>query len=247
MWSYIIDGILILILLVCIITGIVRGLIDGVLHLLGSGIAVAAAVFLAKYVSNFINKIFNFEDWILTKLDGGREGSFELFGKIELNNVELAKFTVWILSVVIVFLVIKLVLLILTKVFESVTKKSVTVSAINRVLGLIFGIIRGGVIAVALIGVCTLLSNIPVIGDPIYKEMNNAPITSKVYKYVDNFIEKNLTEEKVKDIIDRIVSDNVADDSNGTTDGETTNGGNELSSPYISITYSETPSVNVSI
>ena len=114
-------------------------------------------------------------------------------------------------------------------------------------LGLIFGIIRGGVIAVALIGVCTLLSNIPVIGDPIYKEMNNAPITSKVYKYVDNFIEKNLTEEKVKDIIDRIVSDNVADDSNGTTDGETTNGGNELSSPYISITYSETPSVSVSI
>ena len=248
MWSYIIDGILILILLVCIITGIVRGLIDGVLHLVGSGLAIAAAVFLAKYAANFINKIFNFEDWVLNKLDGGREGSFELFGKIKLDNVELAKFTVWIISVIIVFLVIKLVLLILTKVFESVTKKSVTISAINRVLGMIFGILRGGVIVLALVGVCTLLANVPVIGDPIYKEMNNATITGKVYKYVDDFIEKNLTEEKVRDIIDRIVSDNVSDNnSDGTTEGETTSGGNELSSPYITVSYAETPSVSVSI
>jgi uncharacterized membrane protein required for colicin V production len=238
MWSYIIDGILILILLVCIISGIIRGLFDSVLHLVGSGLAIVASVFLAKYVANFINKLFNFEDWILTKLEGGEQGHTNLFNKINLDNVELAKFTVWIISVVIVFLAIKLLLLILTKVLESATQKSKTLSGINRVLGMIFGIARGAVIALACLAVCSLIAQVPVIGDPVYKEVSNATITGKVFKFVDDFVEKNITAEGVQDIIDRIVSDNTSDNTNKDTSSNENNG-NTLSSPYISIDYVE--------
>lgn len=227
--------------MVCIITGIIKGLFDSVLHLIGSGLAILASVFLAKYVANFLNKLFNFEDWFLSKLDGGREGTFDLFGKIRLDNVELAKFTTWIVSVVIVFLVVKLVLLILTKVFESATSKSRTLSGINRVLGMVFGIVRGGVIAIACLAVCSLIANIPVIGDPIYKEVTNAKITGAVFKYVDDFIEKNITEEKVKDIINRIVSDNESTPTEPESEG-----GNVVSSPYICINYVEDTTTQIS-
>ena len=124
MWSYIIDGALILLVVISIIIGISKGLIDSILSLIGTGIALLASVFLSKHVANLINKIFNFEDFVLNHLDGAEEGSMKIFGVIELNNVEVAKFAVWIASVVILFILIKLVIYIVAKMFEAVIKSS---------------------------------------------------------------------------------------------------------------------------
>ena len=57
MWSYIIDGVLILILVISTIVGIVKGFFDSLLSLLGTGVAFAVAIFTAKHVSGFLNKI----------------------------------------------------------------------------------------------------------------------------------------------------------------------------------------------
>ena len=215
MWSYIIDGLLILILVICTIVGIVKGLFDSLLSLIGTGLALVISVFVGKYVANFINKIFDFEELILKKLDGAsEEGVISIFGT-PLQNSDVAKFCVWICSVVIVFLIIKLVIYILAKIFESVTKSSPTLSGINRVLGMVFGLCKGAVIVVALLALCSLLSQVPIIGTPIYNNITKTKITNGVFKFVDDFVEKNLTEDKIKDIVEKIVSEtSSADNSN---------------------------------
>lgn len=229
MWNYIIDGLLILIILISTIIGIVKGLFDSILSLFGTAIALGVSVFTAKYVSNFINKIFNFEELVLTKIDEATEGGIiSIFGT-DLQNSDVAKFVVWVLSIIIVFLVVKLAIYILSKIFESVSKNSPTLSGINRVLGMLFGAVRGAVVVVALLAVCSLLSQVPGIGTPIYEKITDTKVTSVVYKYVDEFVEKNLTEENIKDVIDRIVSE-VEDkqdneDTNSQTSGNTASGG----------------------
>lgn len=221
MWGYIIDGVLIAIIVISAIVGIVKGLIDSVLGLFGTGIALVAGVFGAKYLSNFVNKIFGLDVFILSKLDGGAEGSFTFFGG-EFSNVDIAKFCVWIVTVIIIFLIVKLAIFILAKIFESVTQNSPKLSGINRVLGMLFGIAKGGIISVAIIAVASLLSDIPGIGGIINDKIEETKVTAFAYKYVDEFVDENLTAEKVQEIVDKITSeldDNTAE--GGTEEGGT--------------------------
>ncbi len=226
MWGYIIDGVLIAIIVISAIVGIVKGLIDSVLSLFGTGIAVVAGVFGAKYLSNFVNKIFGLDSFILGKLDGGAEGTFTLFGG-EFSNVEVAKFCVWIVTVVIVFLIVKLAIFILAKIFESVTQNNPKLSGINRVLGMLFGILKGGVVSVGLVAIASLLSEIPGLGSIITDKIDETKITAFAYKYVDEYIDENLTAEKVQEIVDKIVSeldDDDDSDDTSTDDGSTESG-----------------------
>lgn len=219
MWGYIIDGLLILLLLVFVGIGIGKGFFDSVIGLIGTGISFVASVFLAKHVANFVNKIFNFENFVLEQLDkSNSEGVISFFGgKFTLSNVEVAKFTVWICAVVILFLTILLVIHIIAKLFEAVVNKSVTISGINRVLGLVFGLCRGGAAILVLLCLCSVISQVPVIGTPVYDAIQSTKITKTVYNYVDEFVEKNLTKEKVQQLIDKIVSEN---DTEGEEEGE---------------------------
>jgi uncharacterized membrane protein required for colicin V production len=211
MWSYIIDGLLILIILVCIVIGISKGLFDSIIGLVGTSVSLVASVLLGKHVANFINKIFGFEQFIYEKLsapdvDKNEDGFFELFNDT-FSNKDVAKFCVWICSVVILFLCILIVIHIIGKLFEAVVNTSPTISGVNRVLGMIFGALRGGAIVAVLLALCSVLAQVPVIGQPLYDNINNTKITSGVFKYVDEFVEKKLTKENIQDLIDKITSE----------------------------------------
>lgn len=223
MWSYIIDGILILLVVISVIVGISKGLLDSILSLVGTGLALLASVFLSKHVANLVNKIFNFEDFVLKHLDGAETGSMKIFGVIELSNVEVAKFAVWIASVVIVFILIKLAIHILSKMFEAVVNSSPTVSGINRVLGMVFGLIKGGVMALVGLALCTLVCQLPLIGNPVYNAIQDTKLTKGIYNVVEDFVETKLTKENIQEIIDKIVSDNEVPSDSGA--GESTGEG----------------------
>lgn len=220
MWGYVVDGILIVTILVCVLIGIGKGLFDSVLSLIGTGLALVISVFTAKYAANLINKIFNFEQFVLDKIDAAMadKGGKITFFKIELNNNEVAKFCVWICTVIILFFAIKLLVFILAKIFEAVVSKSSTLSGINRVLGMVFGLVKGAVTVVAMLAVCSLVAQVPGIGQPVYDAVESSLITSKVFNYVDEFCEKNLTQERVDSIIDRIVSEAKSDNGDNTTE-----------------------------
>lgn len=225
MWNYIIDGLVILILLISMIVGIVKGLFDSILSLFGTAIALAVSAFTAKYIAGFINKIFNFEEYLLTKIDeASADGVISIFG-VDLQNSEVAKFVVWVIALIIMFLIVKLAIFILAKVFESISKNSPTLSGLNRVFGMIFGLAKGGITVLALLAVCSLISEVPGIGQPIYEKIADTKITSGIYKFVDEFVEKNLTEEKIRGVIDKIVSEakgqNNKEDNSSESDGST--------------------------
>ena len=206
MWGFIIDGVIIAIIVVSLIIGICKGLIDSVLGLLGTAIAVAAGVFGAKFLSNFVNRIFNLETFVLGKLEGGAEGTAKFFGG-EFSNIDIAKFCVWVLTVVIIFLIVKLAIFILAKIFESVVANSPRLTGINRVLGMLFGTIKGLIISLGIIAIGSLVSEVPGIGKLVTDKIAETKVTSFAYKYVDEFVDENVTTEKVQEIVDKIVSE----------------------------------------
>ena len=215
MWGFIIDGVLIAIIVVSLIIGICKGLIDSVLGLLGTAIAVVAGVFGAKFLSNFVNRIFNLETFVLGKLEGGAEGTAKFFGG-EFSNVDIAKFCVWVLTVVIIFLIVKLAIFILAKIFESVVANSPRLTGINRVLGMLFGTVKGLIVSLGIIAIASLVSEVPGIGKLVTDKIAETKVTSFAYKYVDEFVDENVTSEKVQEIVDKIVSEA---DSNESTEG----------------------------
>jgi len=203
---------------VCVIIGVCKGLFDSLIGLIGTGVSLIASVFLAKHVAGFINKIFGFEDFVLEKLDANNsDGVISFFGgNFTLSNVEVAKFCVWICAVVILFLTILLVIHIIGKLFEAVVNSRPTLSGVNRVLGLVFGLARGCVTVIALLALCSVLAQVPVIGTPIYDAIQSTKITGKVFDYVDDFVEKNLTKENIQELIDKIASENPTETKDDT-------------------------------
>lgn len=217
MWPYIIDGVLILILVVSVIVGIVKGFFDSLLGLIGTGLAFLIAIFTAKYLSNFLNKIIGIEDFVMNKLSAieGNDGTIQFFGTR--TNSEVAKFCSWIVTVIVIFLIIKLVIFVLSKIFESVVQNSPTISGINRVLGMVFGFAKGCVWVAVILGLCSAVSQVPVIGTSITNKIAETKVTKGVYKYVDNFVDTQLTQEKVNEIINKLTGNTDSDSSNATT------------------------------
>lgn len=209
MWSYIIDGALILILLISTIVGIVKGFFDSLLSLLGTGISFAVAVFTAKHISPTLNKIINIEDFVLEKLDASGT-SINVFGLT--TNEDVAKFCTWIVTVIVMFLIIKLAIFILAKIFESVTKNSPTLSGINRVFGMIFGLVKGGAWVFVILSICSSLKQVPGLGTTINSKIAETKVTSFAYKYVDDFVENQLTQEKINSIIDKLTGGSKSDE-----------------------------------
>lgn len=208
MWKYIIDGIIIAIIVIFALIGVAKGFFDGVLGLLGTGISLLGAVFLAKYVADFVNKIFNFEEKLLVEIYKAKpEGTVTFFGgTLSFSNEKVAKFAVWLITLIILFLVFKLAIFILAKIFESVTKSSPTISGLNRLFGMVFGILQGGAIVAVLLALTCLVSQVPIVGTTITDKIGETTIAKWSYNYVEDFCEKNLTQEKVNDIVSRITS-----------------------------------------
>lgn len=222
MWGTIIDIVLIAIVVFCAVVGIIKGFFDSILGLIGTTLAFIAGVFLAKYIAPIVNNIFGLENFLASKIN--LPENFSLFGT-PLNNAEVAKFGVWVITVLAVFLVVKLVIFILGKIFESVTNNSPAVSGINRVLGMVFGIVKGAITVVLVIMVASLLGKIPGVGDTIDAKINETKICKWADKYVDDIMEKYITKDNLQDIIDRIISDNKAE-NNDNTDTNASSGDN---------------------
>jgi len=201
MWGTIIDVVLIAIIVISAVIGIWKGFIDSLLSLVGTTLAGVGGVFLAKFVAPFVNRVFGLEEFLMSKLgDPSAEAMFA-------TKAEFAKFGVWVITVLALFLILKLAIFILAKIFESVVKNSPAISGINRVLGMVFGIVKGAVTVLLLLVIANFAVKIPGIGDTINAKIGETKICKWVDGHVDEFVEDNLTKEKIDDIIDRIVTE----------------------------------------
>jgi uncharacterized membrane protein required for colicin V production len=202
MWSYIIDGLVVGIILVCAIIGIFKGLFSSVLGLISTALALVVSAFTAKFVSPILNNIFGLEKLFTDKLASGGN-TLNLFGQ-NLPASDVAKFCVWIITVILIFAIIKLVVFVLAKLFEKITQNSPTMNKLNRILGCVFGFLKGVAFSLSLIALFSVVAEVPVIGTTIKDGIANTKVTSIVYETVDNFVDNQLTTEKVNDIISKI-------------------------------------------
>lgn len=230
----VIDIIVIAVLLVFAIIGMVKGFLNTLLSLFSTLASFGVAIFCAKPVSQFLNKIFNFVGFIASKLVGPLTGTitpFETSGATEAltgaqvkeyfaadglsfqerifslfiddsatfeymesaaasdqNVIQfiaegLAAIISVIVSAILVFILIKIAVLLLSKLFNAITKIR-AINGLDRTLGLLVGVIKASFLICLTLGVFYLLANNTVQG-----WIDNSTVTKWVYNYVTQLVD----------------------------------------------------------
>lgn len=206
MWIDIILGV---ILVVFVVIGLWKGFFDSILGLISTAIAVVVGVTCAKPATGFVNKIVNLPNWfdgVLSKAFAEGE-VITLFGNENLafDKTQLANFLAVVATGVILFFLTKIAIWLIAKLFDSVVESSSIGSGLNKLLGGVFGLLRGGVIVVAILLLCSVISGVPVVGNKIQNTIDDSKVTHYVYKYVTDFTEKQLEKADIKEFVVNMV------------------------------------------
>ena len=208
MW---VDIVLFAILIVSVLIGLWKGFFDSLLGLVSTGIALVVGVTCAKPAAGFINKIINLPNWfdgMLAKTINDTE-LVSIFGseKMAFTRLELANFLSIIASGVLMFLLVKVGIWLLAKLFDSVVEGSTIGSGLNKLLGGLFGLLRGGVIVIAILLLCSVIqgAQIPKVSSAIQTSMDNSKVAGFAYKYVSDYAENKFTTADFSDSIKAMV------------------------------------------
>ena len=209
MW---LDIVLIAILVVFAVIGIFKGLIDAVLGLISTGVAFAIAIACAKPATKLINKIVNVPKWFNGMLDKvASDETIKIFGAIEFTKNEVAGFLSIIFSILVVFILVKVAIWLLARLFSSAVEKSTLGSGINKVLGGLFGLIQGAAVVMIILVLMSLVSGTRLFGDKIQTTVDKSKVTHSVYKYVSDYSEKALEKADIQDFVKDLVKKNQSE------------------------------------
>lgn len=208
-----VDIVVIAIIALTTIVGLSRGLFESILSLVGTGLSIFIAIMVAKPVAKFLNSVIKLDD-LFAKLLNNESGIITIFGRDFTIN-KIAAFCTIIVSIIVVWILIKLAIWLLSRLFDNATAKSSALSGLNRVLGLFFGIVKGAVIVAAGLALVFCLKVLPFVGDKVEAPIKASSFTSKVYVYIGEWVG-----DKLEDRIDSIVSSLI--DSEDTEDTEET-------------------------
>lgn len=209
-------------LLVMGIIGYFRGFFKTLISFFGTLVTLIIAILLAKFVSGWLENLFGmttaFSNWIKPTVadecaDGVLSGVLLIFGKILMGHSvynidnpetvqseefisafsgELGNIIATVATVIILFVVIKIVLLILNKVFEKLTQDKV-IGDLDKFLGFVLGLLKGGLAVLSIVALIYVLS--PVItslGDLVESMSSTNPVSYKLYGWacqlLDNVI-----------------------------------------------------------
>lgn len=224
MW---VDIVFFAIIIIFALIGLWKGLFESLISLISTAVCVAVAVYLAKPCASFINNTIGLDtpkmfDGLIGKFS--QKQSFELFG-MTFKRGEIAGFLSMIFAGIVVFILLKLAIYLLAKIFDSITNGNTVLNGLNRVLGMLFGIIKGGVIVIVTLAICTVFARFT----KVETYIKQSTVTNWVYNYVDDFTEKQLKDvdiqEIIKDVIKKSdVSKTIPEDTNtNTPENPTTN------------------------
>ncbi|MBQ8522236.1 MAG: CvpA family protein [Clostridia bacterium] len=144
-----------------------------------------------------------------------------------------------IICAIILFIAIKIIISLVSRLFDNITRNRVF-GATNKLLGLAFGVVKGGIIVVIFAFVLTLLTVIPAVNTKISPAIqDHSKIARPIYNYTDEFVEKHVVDGKiVQKWIDNLWENKYKDRGDDTTPDTTPNG--SVEKPYqLSITESE--------
>jgi len=203
MW---LDIVLCAILIAFTVIGLFKGLIDSVLSLISTGVSLTVAIVCAKPATKFINKFVNVPKWFEGMLDKvASDETVKIFGTIEFSKIEVANFLSVIFSILVVFILIKVAIWLLARLFSSAVEKSTIGSGLNKVLGGLFGLLQGGLVVIALLALLSVVSGTRLFGDKIQTSVDKSKATHYVYKYVSDYSEKVFEKADVSDFVNSLV------------------------------------------
>ncbi len=229
------------------IVGLWQGLFDSILSLFGSAIAVGVGIWLAKPAAAFINKIVNMPSLFEKLLNKAfTDGATISIWNNTFDKKDMAAFLSLVFAGIIVFILVKLAIWLLAKIFDGATKKSSIASGLNKVFGLLFGIIKGGFMVCVMLALCSIITNTQIFGNSIDNAINKSTTTKWVYKYVDDFTEKQLNKIDMKKFLQDIVS-NANKDNKTNTDTNAQNQNTNNSNIEIIIPEEVLHSYNVNL
>lgn len=217
-----VDIVLIVIIVLCAIIGLAKGLFESILSIFSSVLSVVVAILVSKQVAAFINKLVdanNFFSDLLIKWGWISEEGATIFGKVYTPE-QIGNTCTIIISIVAVWILIKLAILLLSKLFDSATTSNSAISGLNRVLGLVFGAAKGFLIGCVGLGLASILSLCGVNGVKDLMEKNK--MSNFVYGYISEWVGTTL-EDRIDDFLGKgeIPSTEEPENPDQGTDGET--------------------------
>lgn len=193
MW---IDVIFFAILIIFATTGVIKGLFDSLLGLISTGLSFAIAILCAKPATSFLGKIFPIPEMFKKML---KEDSYSLFGKVFTED-QVATFLTIVLVILIVFILIRVGIWLLARLFASAVEKSTIGSGLNKVLGGLFGLAKGFIIVIVLLVFCSFLTRVSIF-DGLEEKLQSSTCTRFVYNYVSDTTEKIMEKADMQDFI----------------------------------------------
>lgn len=92
-----------------------------------------------------------------------------------------------VIAVVVMFVVIRLAVFLLSKLFDAITKNR-AISGLDRTLGMVFGLLKASLLICFVLGIFYLVANTTIQG-----WIDNSVVTKWIYQYVTEFVEMIVT------------------------------------------------------
>ena len=197
-----IDIIFIAIIVIFAIVGLVKGLFESILSLCASIASIFLAFWASQPVAEFLNRVADANKFFQKFLQETVKVPAEGLGGRTLD--QLASICTVVLSMVIVYVLIKVAVWLLTRLFDSVTANSTPLSGMNRLLGLVFGAAQGFAVGLMVLGMAAIMAFVPKLGTNINNYLDqNSNFTLKTYHYVQEWVEDEL-KDSIDDFIDEL-------------------------------------------
>ena len=236
-----IDIVVLAILLVFTIIGMVKGFLNTLISIFSSVASLGVAIFCAKPVASFLDKLFNIVTGIGGKIAGtitgvtpfqtaaAAETPITQYSGSELKNTTIsenglldrlyklfiedsATFNVveeggaanyvasdlnittyigervaavisLVIATVVVFILLRIAVLLLSKLFKPITKNR-AIGGIDRTLGMLFGFAKGALLVTVVLGIAYLIADAT-----LYDLITNSTITNWIYQHVVSIVE----------------------------------------------------------
>ncbi len=197
------DIIFIAIVAIFAIIGLWKGLLDSILGLVTTLVSIVLSIWWAKPVAKFLRRIVDIDNIFFKMLKGAfaEKETIKVLGVISLTREKLSAFLTVALSAVIIFILIRLAVWVVSKLFDSATASNSALSGLNRVFGLVFGVAKGLVVC------CAILAGLYVVGNTgltknLDAKLDNTKVVSFFYKYTGDYVTEKLNASKIQSIID---------------------------------------------
>ncbi|MFA5757792.1 MAG: CvpA family protein, partial [Clostridia bacterium] len=120
-----------------------------------------------------------------------------------------------LVGVVVSFILIKIALAILSKIFNAITRNR-SINGLDKLLGLVFGALKAALIlAIACVGVYFV--NMTSLATVVNNEIDKNPVANYIYDTADNYIEQLVTLALDKIDFNEVIADLFGIDSNTPT------------------------------